>query len=84
MSEEEVAQENQAWSKGVAKGRYVDIATAFLADVPQELKDRRINAKMDKGNEVLEKLTSGGVVDHPTLNVVKVQPILQTSLCEMR
>ena len=84
MSEEEAAQEGQAWSKVGTKGRYVDIATAFFADVPQEPKDPRIKAKMDKANEVLEKLTSGGGIDHPTFRVVKLEPIPQISLREMR
>ena len=38
----------------------MDIATAFFADVPQDPKDPRIKAKMDKVNTVLEKLTSRG------------------------
>ena len=42
MSEEEAAQEGQAWSKVGTKGRYVDIATAFFADVLQDPKDLRI------------------------------------------
>ena len=66
MSEEVAAQEGQVWSKVGTKGRYVDIATAFFADVPQDPKDPRIKAKMDKANEVLERLTSGGGVNHPT------------------
>ena len=84
MSEEEAAQEGQAWSKVGTKGRYVDIATAFFADVPQDPKEPRIGAKMDKANEVLEKLTSGGGINHPTFRVVKLEPIPQISLREMR
>ena len=84
MSEEEAAKEGQAWSKVGTKGRYVDIATAFFADVLQDPKDPRLQAKMDKVNEVLEKLTSGGGVNHPTLKVVKLEPISQISLREMR
>ena len=56
-SEEEAAQEGQAWSKIGTKGRYVDIVMAFFANVPQDPKDPKIKAKMDKANEVLEKLT---------------------------
>ena len=62
----------------------MDIATAFFADVPQNPKDPRIKAKMDKANEVLEKLTSGGGIDHPTFRVLKLEPIPQISLREMR
>ena len=62
----------------------MDIATAFYADVPQDPKDSRIKAKMDKAKEVLEKLTSGGGVNHPTFKVVKLEPIPQISLREMR
>ena len=62
----------------------MDIATAFFADVPQDPKDPRIKAKMDKANEVLGKLTSGGGIDHPTFRVVKLEPIPQISLREMR
>ena len=72
MSEEEAAQEGQAWSKVGTKGKYVDIATAFFADVPQDPKDPRIKAKIDKANEVLEKQTSGGGMNHPTFRVVKL------------
>ena len=59
MSEQEAAQEGQVRSKVGTKGRYVDIATVFIADVLQDPKDPRIKAKMDKANEILEKLTSG-------------------------
>ena len=84
MKEEEVAQEGQGWSKVGTKGRYVVIATEFFADVPQDHKDPKIKATMDKANEVLKKLTSGGGVNHPTFRVVKLEPILQISLREMR
>ena len=84
MSEEEAAQEGQEWSKVGTKGRYVDIATAFLADVPQDPKDPKIQAKMYKANEVLKKLTSQGGVNHPTFRVVKLEAISQISLHEMR
>ena len=80
ISEEEAAQEGQAWTKVGTKGTYVDIATAFFADVPQDPKDPRIKAKMDKANGVLKKSTSGGVVNHPTFRVVKLEPIPQISL----
>ena len=62
----------------------MDIATAFFEDVPQDPKDPRMKAKMDKANEVLEKLISGGGVNHPTFKVVKLEPIPQSSLREMR
>ena len=62
----------------------MDIATTFFADVPQDPKDPRIKAKMDKANEVLEKLTSGGGINHSTFIVVKLEPIPQISLREMR
>ena len=62
----------------------MDIATAFFADVPQDPKHPRIKAKMDKANEVLEKLTSGGGIDHPTFRVVTLEPIPHISLREMR
>ena len=62
----------------------MDIATAFFADVPQDPKDLRIKAKTDKANEVLDKMTSGGGVNYPTFQVVKVEPIPQISLREMR
>ena len=59
MSEEESSQAGQAWSKVGTNGRYVDITTAFFAEVPQDPKNPRIKAKMDKAHEALEKLTSG-------------------------
>ena len=62
----------------------MDIATAFFADVPQDSKDPRIKARMDKANEVFEKLTSGGGINHRTFRVVKLEPIPQISLREMR
>ena len=62
----------------------MDIVTAFFADVPQDPKDPRIKAKMDKANEVLEKLTYGGGINRPTFRVVKLEPIPQISLHEMR
>ena len=62
----------------------MDIATAFFTDVPQDPKDPRIKAKMDKANEVLEKLTSGEGIHHPTLRVVRLEPIPQISLREMQ
>ena len=60
------------------------IATAFFADVPQDPKDPKIKAKMDKANEVLEQLTLRGGMNHPTFRVVKLEPIPQISLREMR
>ena len=75
MSEEEVAHQGQAWSKVGTKSRYVDIATASFTDVPQDPKDPRIKAKIEKANEVLDKLRSGGGVNHPTFTVVKLEPI---------
>ena len=63
MSEEEAAQEGQAWSKVGTKGRYVDIVTAFIADVPQDLKDLRIKAKMDQANEVSGKRRKEGRIE---------------------
>ena len=39
---------------------------------------------MDKANEVLEKVPSGAAVNHPTFRVVKLEPILQVSLHEIR
>ena len=62
----------------------MDIATAFFADVPQDAKDPRIKAKMDKANEVFEKMTSGGGSNHPTFRAVKLEPIPQISLHDMR
>ena len=39
---------------------------------------------MDKANEILEKLTSGGGVNHSTFRAVKLEPIPQISLRQMR
>ena len=63
MTEEEVKQETQAWSKVKTQGRYVDIATAFYEDVQTNPNDERYKKKMAQVNEILEKLTSaeGGV-----------------------
>ena len=84
MSEQEAAQEGQVSSKVGTKGRYVDITTVFFADVPQDPKDPRIKAKMEKANEILEKLTSGGGVHHPTFRVVKLEPIPWISLQKIK
>ena len=41
-------------------------------------------AKIDKVNKVLEKLIIEGTMNHPTLQVVKLERIPQISLREMR
>ena len=84
MTEEKAKQETQAWSKVGTKRRYVDIATAFYEDVRTNPNDGRYKKKMVQVNEILEKLTSaeGGV--KPIWRLVKVEPIPQISLREVR
>ena len=62
----------------------MDITTAFLVDVLQDPKDPRIKAKMDKANEVLEKLTSEAGANHLTFRVIKLEPIPHILIHEMR
>lgn len=65
MSEEEAAEEGQAWSNVRTKGRYMHSATAFFGNIQEDPKYQRIKIQMDKVYEVLQTLTLGGGVNHP-------------------
>ena len=86
-SEKEVREEgtSKTWTMvGGNLGRYINIVTMHHQEVPTDVNTAKVKWAINKANECLKKTITDTSQSHPPWQVLRIEPVSQISVREMR